>query len=162
RVIEQAHLPPADQRPVHDLRFDLANLFDFDLRRRLFRIRFDQGEVRMGAGFNLSAGTAVSAGVRVARSRSHVAVERLRKTQGRQTLADSAFSIEQIGMSDSVMSNGGFQERLGRLMTDDIVEGHTIKKRVTSWFGERLDEGTAARSPRLHPRGSRPTSSRRA
>ena len=54
-VVDQADFSFPDERSVHDLLFDLADLLDLDLRRREFAIRFDNEKVRVGAGFNLQA-----------------------------------------------------------------------------------------------------------
>ena len=54
-VVDHADLAFADERPIHDLLFDLSNLFDLDLGSRQFTVRFNDKVVRMRAGLDLLA-----------------------------------------------------------------------------------------------------------
>jgi hypothetical protein len=106
-VIDQADFPLADERTVHDLMFDVADLLNLNLPGGLFRIRLDDEKVRVCAGLDLLAGSAGTATVDPFRNRRLFAVERLRQTNRRQLFPDRLFTVEQIGMRQSLMGDGG-------------------------------------------------------
>ncbi len=105
-IVDQADFPLADERPIHDLMFDLADLFDLDLLGGLFRIRFDDEKVRMGAGLDLLAGPAGAATVEAFCFWRPFAAERLRETNRRQSFPDRLLAMEQVGVSQSLMGDG--------------------------------------------------------
>ena len=63
RIIDHADLSLPHQRPINELLFDVPDLFDLDLRRRQFAIRFDDDIIGMGACRDLMARAADPASV---------------------------------------------------------------------------------------------------
>jgi hypothetical protein len=61
----------------------------------------------MRAGFDLLTGSACAATVETVRFRWPFAVERLRKANGRQPLPDRVLTMEEIGVSEALMGDGG-------------------------------------------------------
>ena len=106
-VVDQADFSLADERTVHDLVLDLADLLNFYLLSGLFLVRLDDEKVRVRAGLDLLAGAAGAATVETVRFRGPFAVERLRKANGHQPLPDRVLAMEEIGVSEAVMSDGG-------------------------------------------------------
>ena len=106
-VIDQADFSLTDERTVHDLMFDIADLLNLNLPGGLFRVRLDDEKVRMCVGLDLLAGSAGAATVETVRSRGPFAVERLRKANGRQSFPDCLLAVEEIGVSQSLMGDGG-------------------------------------------------------
>lgn len=106
-VIDQTDFSFADEWTIHDLVLDLADLLDFYLLSGLFLVRLDDEEVRMSAGLDLLAGSAGAATVETVCFRRPFAVERLRKENGRQSFSDRLLAVKQIGMSQSLMGEGG-------------------------------------------------------
>jgi hypothetical protein len=106
-VVDQTNFSLTDERAVHDLVFDLADLLDLDLLGGLLRIRFDDKKVRMRAGFDLLAGSASPTTVETFSFGRPFAVECLRKTNGRQSFPNRVFAVEQIGVGQSLMVDGG-------------------------------------------------------
>ena len=87
--------------------FDLADLLNLDLLSGLFRVRLDDEKVRMRAGFDLSAGSACATTVETVRLGRPFAVERLREANGRQSFSNRLLAVEQIGVSQAFMGDGG-------------------------------------------------------
>lgn len=54
-VINDADFTVANERPIHDLLFDLTNLFDFDLWCRQLAVRLDHEVIGMCPGVDLLA-----------------------------------------------------------------------------------------------------------
>jgi hypothetical protein len=61
----------------------------------------------MRAGFDLVAGPAGTTTVETKRLGRLFAVERLREAYGRQLLPNRVFTVEQIGVSQTLMGDGG-------------------------------------------------------
>ena len=57
-VVDQTDFSLTDERAVHDLVLDLADLLNLDLLGGLFLVRLDDEKVRMRAGLDLLAGSA--------------------------------------------------------------------------------------------------------
>jgi hypothetical protein len=106
-VVDQTDLSLTDERTVHDLVLDLADLLNFYLLSGLFLVRLDNEKVRVCAGLDLLAGPASAATVEAVRFRGPLAVERLGKANGRQSFPDCLLAVEQIGVSQSLMGDGG-------------------------------------------------------
>ena len=106
-VVDQTDFSFADERTIHDLVLDLADLLDFYLLSGLFLVRLDDEKVRMRAGLDLLTGSAGAATVETVRFRRPFAVERLRKANGRQSFSNCFFAVKQIGVSQSLMGDGG-------------------------------------------------------
>jgi hypothetical protein len=86
---------------------DLADLLNLDLLGGLFRVRLDDEKVRMRAGFDLLAGSADTATVETFRFRGPFAVECLCEAKSRQSFSDRLFTVEQIGVSQTLMGDSG-------------------------------------------------------
>ena len=106
-VVDQTDFPLTDERAVHDLVLDLADLLDLDLLGGLFRVRLDDEKVRMRTGLNLLAGPACTTTVETFRIGRLFAVERLREANGRQPFPNRVLAVEQIGVSQALMGDGG-------------------------------------------------------
>ena len=106
-VVDQTDFPLTDERAVHDLVLDLADLLNLDLRGGLFWVRLDDEKVRMRAGVDLLAGSAGATTVETFCLWGPFAVECLRETNGRQSFSDRLLAVEQIGMSQALMGDGG-------------------------------------------------------
>ena len=106
-VVDQTDFSLADERTIHDLVFDLADLLNFYLLSGLFLVRLDNEKVRVCAGLDLLAGPASAATVETVRFRGPFAVESLGKANGRQSFPDCLLAVEQIGVSQSLMGDGG-------------------------------------------------------
>src|SRR6185295_19547012 len=92
-----------DERTIHDLMFNLADLLNLDLLGGLFRVRFDDKKIRMRADVDLLAGPACATTVEAFCFGRPFAVERLRKANGRQSFPDRVLAVEQIGVSQTLM-----------------------------------------------------------
>ena len=106
-VVDQTDFSFADERTIHDLVLDLADLLNFYLLSGLFLVRLDDEKVRMRAGLDLLTGSAGAATVETVRFRRPFAVERLGKANGRQSFSNCLFAVKQIGVSQSLMGDGG-------------------------------------------------------
>jgi hypothetical protein len=82
-------------------------LLNLDLLGGLFRVRLDDEKVRMRAGFDLSAGPACTTTVETVRIGRLFAVESLREADGRQSFPNRVLAVEQIGVSQALMGEGG-------------------------------------------------------
>lgn len=105
-IVDQTDFSLADERTIHDLVFDIADLLNLDLSGGLFRIRLDDEEVRVRTGFDLSAGSAGAATVETLCLGRPLAVQRLRQANGRQTFSHCILAMEQIGVSQPLMGHG--------------------------------------------------------
>ena len=103
---------------------DVANQFDLDLRIGLFAIRLDDQEIGMGARFHLATGSAGAAAVRFLVGRQCLTEQRLREAQGEETFSDAIITMEEIGVSDTVLHDRRPAQRLASSMSDDISEWH--------------------------------------
>ena len=106
-VVDQTDFSLTDERTVHDLVLDLADLLNFDLLGGLFLVRLDDEKVRMCAGLDLLAGSACTATVETLRLGRLFAVERLREANSRQSFSNGFLAVEQIGVSQPLMGDGG-------------------------------------------------------
>lgn len=123
-VIDQADFSLTDERTVHDLMFDIADLLNLNLPGGLFRVRLDDEKVRMCVGLDLLAGSAGTATVEPFHLGRSFAVERLCEANGRQPFPDRVLAMEQIGVRQSLMGDGGLQKGDGLLMADTVAKGH--------------------------------------
>ena len=96
-----------DERAIHDLVLDFSDLLNLDLLGGLFWVRLDDEKVRMRAGVDLLAGSALATTVETFRLWGPFAVERLCETNGRQSFPDRFLAVEQIGVSQTLMGDGG-------------------------------------------------------
>ena len=101
---------------------DLPDLLNLDLLGGLFWVRLDDEKVRMRAGFDLLAGSALATTVETFCLWGPFAVECLCETNGRQSFPDRFLAVEQIGMSQALMADGGLQK--GDLVTE--VDGERV------------------------------------
>jgi hypothetical protein len=106
-VVDQTDFSFADEWTIHDLVLDLADLLNFYLLSGLFLVRLDDEKVRVREGLDLLAGPAGAATIETVRFRGPFAVERLGKANGRQSFPDCLLAVEQIGVSQSLMGDGG-------------------------------------------------------
>ena len=106
-VVDQTDFSFTDERTVHDLVLDFPDLLDLDLLGGLLRIRFDDKKVRMRASFDLLAGSASTTTVEAFYFGRPFTVECLRKTNGCQSFPDGILAVKQIGVSQSLMGDGG-------------------------------------------------------
>ena len=86
---------------------DFSDLLNLDLLGGLFWVRLDDEKVRMRAGVDLLAGSALATTVETFWLRGPFAVECLRETNGRQSFPDRFLAVEQIGVSQTLMGDGG-------------------------------------------------------
>ncbi len=124
RVVNQANLPLPDERPIDELLFDFPHLLDLDLRRGGFGIRFDDEIVRVRPSGDLEAGSATTTTILSFCLRGSLATEGLSQSHGGHQLSDPGFAVEQIGMGQTSMAQGGLQDGDGLRMACDIGKRH--------------------------------------
>ena len=106
-VVDQTDFSLPDERAIHNLVLDFSDLLNLDLLGGLFWVRLDDEKVRMRAGVDLLAGSALATTVETFCLWGPFAVECLRETNGRQSFPDRFLAVEQIGVSQTLMGDGG-------------------------------------------------------
>jgi hypothetical protein len=106
-VVDQTDFSLTDERAIHNLVLDFSDLLNLDLLGGLFWVRLDDEKVRMRAGFDLLAGSAGTATVETFCLWGPFTVECLCETNGRQSFPDRFLAVEQIGVSQTLMGDGG-------------------------------------------------------
>ena len=82
-VVDQTDFSLPDERAIHNLVLDVADLLNLDLLGGLFWVRLDDEKVRMRAGVDLLAGSAFATTVETFCLWGPFAVECLRETNSR-------------------------------------------------------------------------------
>lgn len=126
RIVDQADLLLADERPIDKLLFEFSDLVNLDLGYRRLRIGFDDKIIGMGLSRNLQAGAALAATVRGLSEHWAVTIQDLRQPHGGHTLADVAIAVEEIGVSESLIGQAGLEEGNGLLVACDIGKRHRL------------------------------------
>ena len=125
-VVDQADFAVSDEGTIHDLLFDLPNLFDLDLRRREFTIRLNDEVIGMRARADLMAGAAGSASVEGVLGWTILAVKRLCEAESGRSLADGIFAVKEIGVCQTLPGCRSLERGDSRTVTNDRVKRHII------------------------------------
>jgi len=115
-VVDQTDFSLTDER-TYMIWCSISRLANLDLPGGLFRVRLDdEKSPGMRVGFDLLAGPAGTTTVETVRFGRLFAVERLREANARQSLSNRLLAVEQIGVSQALIGDGGLQEGDGLLI----------------------------------------------
>jgi len=125
-VVDYADFAVSDQGPIHDLLFDLPNLFDLDLRRREFTIRLNHEVIGMRADVDVMAGAAGSASIEGVLGWTIFAEQRLCEAESGRSLADGIFAVKKIGVCQTLPGCCSLERGDSRTVANDRVKRHII------------------------------------
>ena len=149
-VVDYADFAVSNQRPIHDLLFDLANLFDLDLGRREFRIRFNHEVIGMRARVDVMAGAAGSASIEGVHGWSRLTEKRLCEAESGRSLADGIFAVKEIGVRQTLSGCRSLERGDSRTVANDRVKRH-INVRGFGSLSYATNLTQALRSPLERP-----------
>src|SRR5206468_3690739 len=113
------NLTCADERAIHDLLLNLADLLDLDLRGGLFWVWLHNKKVRVCLHVDLFTRTAGPAGVQVMPVGCRLAVQGLGQPQCGEAFSNGTFTVEEIGMGQAPMGDGCPESGNRMVVTDD-------------------------------------------
>ena len=110
RIINQADLLLADERPIDKLLFEFSDLLNLDLGCCRLRIGFDDKIIGMRLSRDLQARAALAATVRGLSEHWAVTIQDLRQPHGGHALANVGIAVEEIGVSESLIGQTSLEE----------------------------------------------------